>query len=69
MVITLKSLRSLGDLSLSRGLPSIKGLEKTKEAGSFTDATELDTEGLDFDEEVLHVDDLVPDQRLQKHTH
>lgn len=69
MGISSGSIRSLGGLSLGRGLPGVKGLEEAEEAGSLTDAAELDAEGLDLDKEVLHVDDLVPDQRLQEDAH
>lgn len=60
---------SLGGLGLGGSLPSVQGLEEAEEASSFTDTAELDAEGLDLDEEVLHIDDLVPDQRLQEDTH
>lgn len=47
----------------------IQGLEEAEEAGCFPYAAELNAKGLHLDEQVLHVDDLVPDQRLQEHTH
>lgn len=55
-----------GGFGLGGGLSGVQGLEQAEEAGGFSDAAELDAEGLDLDEEVLHVDDLVSDQRLQE---
>lgn len=55
-----------GGFSLGGVLSGVQGLEQAEEAGSFADAAELDAEGLNFDEEVLHVDDLVSDQRLKE---
>lgn len=51
---------------LRRGFSRVQSLEEAEEAGSFADAAELDAEGLDLDEQVLNVDDLVSDQRLQE---
>lgn len=56
----------LGWFGLGRRLSGVQRLEEAEEAGGFADAAELDAEGLDLDEKVLHVDDLVPDQRLQE---
>lgn len=53
-------------LGLGRGLARVQGLQQAEESGGFTDAAELDAEGLDLDEQVLDVDDLVPDQRLKE---
>lgn len=47
----------------------IQGLEEAEEAGCFPYAAELNAKGLHLDEQVLHVYDLVPDQRLKEHTH
>lgn len=44
----------------------VQRLQEAEEAGSFTDAAKLDAEGLDLDEQVLDVDDLVSDQRLEE---
>lgn len=62
----LSSVWSLGWFGLGRRVAGVQRLEEAEEAGSFADAAELDAEGLDLDEKVLHVDDLVPDQRLQE---
>lgn len=56
----------LGGFVLSRGLAGVQGFEQAEEAGCFADAAELNAEGLDLNEQVLNVDDLVPDQRLQE---
>lgn len=58
----------LGGFVLSWGLASVQGFEQAEESGCFTNAAELDAEGLDFNEQVLNIDDLVPDQRLQEDT-
>lgn len=55
-------MRSLGSLGLGSSFPGVEGLKEAEEAGSLTYAAELDAESLDLNEEVLHVDDLVPDQ-------
>lgn len=55
---------SLGWFGLGRGLAGVQGLQQAEEAGGLADAAELDAEGLDLDEQVLNVDDLVPYQRL-----
>ena len=57
-----------GRLGLWGVFPRVQGLEEPEEAGGLSYAAELDAEGLDLDEQVLDVDDLVPDQRLQEHT-
>lgn len=57
---------SLGWFGLGRRLSGVQRLEEAEEAGGFADAAELDAEGLDLNEKVLHIDDLVPDQRLQE---
>jgi hypothetical protein len=44
----------------------LQRLEEAEEAGGFADAAELDAKGLHFNEQVLDVDDFVPDQALQK---
>ena len=48
-------------ISLSR-LSSLERLEQPEEARRLADVRELDAEGLHLYEEVLHIDDLVPDQ-------
>lgn len=55
-----------GGLDLGGGFSGVQGLEQSEEAGSFPDAAELDAECLNLDEEVLHVNDLVPYQRLEE---
>lgn len=55
-----------GGLDLSGVFSSVQGLEQTEEAGGFTDAAELDAECLNLDEEVLHINDLVPYERLEE---
>ena len=47
----------------------LQRLEQPEEARRLADPAELDAERLHLDEEVLDVDDLVADQRLQKHAH
>ena len=37
-----------------------KGLKQAEEPCCLADATKLDAKRLDFDEQILHVDDLVP---------
>ena len=54
-------------LSVSRLL--LERLEQPEEPCRLPNSAELDAEGLDFDEKVLNVDDLVSDQRLQEHAH
>ena len=44
-----------------------KRLEQSEEARSLSDVRELDAKGLDLDEKRLHVDDPVPNQRLEEH--
>lgn len=56
----------LGWLGLGWGLARVQGLQQAEESGGFTNAAELDAEGLDLDEQVLDVDDLVSNQRLQE---
>lgn len=62
----LSSVWLLGWFGLGRRLSGVQCLEEAEEASGFADAAELDAEGLDLDEKVLHIDDLVPDQRLQE---
>lgn len=58
-----------GRFGLGGVFSSVQGLEEAEEAGCLADAAELDAEGLDLDEEVLHVDDFVTDQRLEEDAH
>lgn len=51
---------------LGRGLAGVQGFQQAEESSGFPDAAELDAEGLDLDEQVLNIDDLVPNQRLEK---
>ena len=60
---------SLGHLGLRRCLPSVQGLQQPEEACSFSYPAELNTEGLHFYKQVLHVNDFVTDQGLEKDTH
>lgn len=55
-----------GCFGLRRVFSCVQSLEEAEEAGCFSDAAELDAEGLDLDEEVLDIDDLVSDQRLEE---
>jgi len=41
-------------------------LQQPEESGCLSDPAELDAEGLDFDEQLLDVDDLVSDQGLEE---
>ena len=59
-------MRSLFDGLVLGGLSGVEGLQQPEQSGSFSDAAELDAEGLHLDEQVLDVDDLVPDQRLEE---
>lgn len=59
---------SFGQFGLSWVFSGVQGLEEAEEAGGFADAAELDAESLDLDEEVLNVDDLVSDERLEEDT-
>jgi hypothetical protein len=43
--------------------------EQTKQRRSFSNAAELDTESLHFNEQFLHIDDFVLDQRSQEYAH
>ena len=52
--------------SVSRLL--LERLEQPEKPCRLPNSAELDTEGLDLDEEILHVDNLVSDQRLQENT-
>lgn len=61
--------RLLGCFALDRRLSVIQRLKETEQTGSLTDSAEFDTERLHLDEQVLHVDDLVPYQRLEEHAH
>lgn len=54
---------------LRRWFPSIQCLQQPEEASSFSYPTELDTEGLYFYKQVLHINNLVTDQGLKKDTH
>lgn len=56
----------LGRFGLGRRLAGVQRLQQAEESGGLADAAELDAEGLDLDEQVLYVDDLVPDQGLQE---
>ena len=47
----------------------LQGLEQSEETSCFPDPAELDTKGLYFDEQILYIDDLVPDEGLQKDAH
>ena len=49
--------------------PALHGLEEAVECRGLPDLAVLQREGLDLHKVVLHVDDLVADQRLQEHTH
>ena len=60
---------SLGHLGLGWRLSGVQGLQQPEEACGLTDPAELDAEGLHFYKQVLHVDDLVTDQGLQKDAH
>lgn len=60
---------SLWHLGLRRCLPSVQSLQQAEEAGSFSYPAELDAEGLHLYKQVLHVDDFVTDQGLEKNTH
>lgn len=55
-----------GRFGLCGVFSSVQSLEEAEEASGLADAAELDAEGLNLDEEVLNVDNLVPDQRLQE---
>lgn len=55
-----------GRFGLGGVFSGVQGLEQAEEAGGLADAAELDAEGLHLDEQVLHVDYLVSDQRLQE---
>lgn len=59
-------LHSFGRFGLRRVFSSVQSLQEPEEAGGFPDTAELDTEGLDLDEQVLNIDDLVSDQRLEE---
>lgn len=58
--------RLLQRFGLGRGLAGVQGFQQAEESSGFPDAAELDAEGLDLDEQVLNIDDLVPNQRLEK---
>ncbi len=49
-------------------ISSLKLLEETKESSSLSNTAELDAKGLHFYKQLLNVDDLVADQRLEKDT-
>lgn len=65
----LQSLSSFGRLALGRHLSVIQSLEEAEESGGFTDPTELDAEGLHLDEQILDINDLVPDEGLEEDAH
>lgn len=58
-----------GGFGLGRVLSGVQGLQEAEQAGGFSDAAELDAEGLNLNEEVLNVDDFVSDQRLEEDAH
>ena len=47
----------------------LQSFEQTKKSSCFANARELDAEGLYLNKEVLHVNNLIADQRLQEHAH
>ena len=55
-----------GGFGLGGVLAGVQGLQEAEEAGGFADAAELDAKGLNLDEQVLNIDDLVSDQRLEE---
>ena len=57
---------SFGGFGLGGVFSGVQRLEEAEQSGGFADSAELDAEGLNLDEEVLHVDDLVSDQRLKE---
>lgn len=61
-----RCLMSFGRFGFSGVFSGVQSLEEAEEAGGFSDAAELDAESLDLDEEILNVDDLVSDQRLEE---
>lgn len=64
--VCLWSASLLGWFGLGGVFSGVQGLEEAEEAGSLADAAELDAEGLNLDEEVLNINDLVSDQRLEE---
>lgn len=54
---------------LRRCFSSIQCLQQTKKASSFSYPTELNTECLHFYKQVLHINNFVTDQGLEKDTH
>jgi len=55
-----------GGFGLGGAISGVEGLEEAEQAGGLSDSAELDAKGLNLDEEVLDVDDLVSDQRLEE---
>lgn len=51
------------------GVAGLELLQESKQRGGLPDTTELDAERLDLGEQLLHIDDLVPNQGLQKHAY
>lgn len=58
-----------GRFALRRRLSVIQCLEEAEETSSLAYSAKLDAERLHLDEQVLHIDDLVADQRLKKNAH
>ena len=46
---------------------SFKRFQETEKPGGFSDTTEFNAKGLHLDKQILHVDDLVPNERLKAH--
>lgn len=59
----------LWHFGLRRCLPSIQCLQQPEKTSSFSYPTEFNTECLHFYKQVLHIDNFVTDQRLEKDTH
>jgi len=47
--------------------PSLQGFKKPKQSSCFPNFAELDTKSLHFYKQVLDINDLIPDERLQEY--
>jgi hypothetical protein len=56
-------------LSLLRANTLLQRFQQPEQARSFPDPAELNAKRLDFNEQVLNVDDFVANQALQEHAH
>ena len=59
----------LDEAPLGPSLRLLERFEQPKEARRLADVAELNAECLHLDEQVLHVDDLVPDEGLEEYAH